>query len=105
MSREVTIELARYRELKQYQPKVGDFLIKHGLVFSTKWFGIINYIDKDGVLHVVIRGHPKILFLTSQDEIPTNLKRIVPSEITQATSGSYTAMQQEPGTNIPVWYV
>lgn len=105
MAREVAIELARYRELKIYQPRVGDFVIKHGLLISTKWFGVVNYIDKEGFLHIVVRGHPKVLFLTAADEIPNNLIRISPSVIIGARSGNYTVMQQESVSNIPVWYV
>ena len=105
MAREVAIELARYRDIKQYQPKVGDIIIKHGWIFSTVWFGIVNYIDKEGLLHICIRGHPRILFLTSPSEMPSNIHKFNLDEFVNSVTSRYTIMQQEPVTNIPVWYV
>jgi hypothetical protein len=104
MDRNVDIELARYRALNQYRPRPGDFVIRHGLFFPVKWFGVINYIDQIGGLHIIKRGHPRLLFMATPEEQKSNVIILPAGDIT-AVNGRYTVMQQDLPSNVPVWYV
>lgn len=105
MDRDVNIELALYRALAQYKPRVGDVIIKHGWFVSVKWFGVINFIDQEGQLHIIRTGLPKLLFSMPKEKMPSNTIRLPNSLISQSISGSYSVMQQESSSNMPVWYV
>lgn len=103
MSRNVDIELARYRDISRYQPKVGDTIIKHGWLQRTLWFGVINYIDNNGMIQIIKSGLPRLLFTMGGTDVLKNTITISPSDITGSMAGSYSAMQQEG--NVMVWYV
>lgn len=103
MTRNVDIELAHYRDIKRYTPKVGDFIIHHGWIFRTKWFGLVNYVDKDGGLHIVRDGTPRLLFSMGQAEMAKSTIIINHTTIVGSIPGSYTVMQQDG--SMGVWYV
>ena len=104
MDREISVELAKYKQIGDYTPQVGDIIIKHGLFFAkTKWFGIINNINEDGSIAVIKEGLPCLLFTTPPSLLAKNTVVINPSSL--VVRGSYTIVQQDRKANQMVWYV
>lgn len=105
MDREMSVELISYKNISDYTPHVGDIIIKHGWIFRTKWFGVVNGISNDHTLNIIIEGSPLLLVTTRPimfDKKSINLSIV---EIIDSNRGSYSVMQLDPQMNRPVWYV
>jgi hypothetical protein len=104
MAREIDVELARYKSIREYVPQVGDIIIKHGWIWAkTKWFGIVNNVNEDGSLNVIKEGLPCLLFTTPQSLLSKKTVSIDPAAL--IVKGSYTAVQQDSKANQAIWYV
>jgi len=101
---EMNIELMHYRDIRQWRPAIGDIVIKHGWVNRTKWFGVINSISPDGQVDIIKDGSIKLLASTVPAAIRKKRASLAVDDIKGALTGSYVIMQQDPGTNAPVWY-
>jgi len=104
MDRKVDAELIRYRSMREWVPAVGDVIIKHGWIFRTKWFGVINFVRPDGTLDIIKDGMLRLLVTTAPDSVRKKAITIVPDVIRAAAAGSYAVMQYDPNNSV-VWYV
>jgi len=105
MDRQVNIQLIQYRSVRNWDPRVGDIIIKHGWWTRTKWFGVVNFINPDGSLSIIKDGMMRLLVTTPLDAMRDKSIELSPDHIRRASSGSYAIMQQDPNTNMAVWYV
>ena len=101
----VNIELAHYRNIREWRPVVGDVIIKHGWIVRTKWFGIINFIHPTGEIDVIKDGMVRLLVTTSPSGIRAKTITMSPDDIRNVMQGTYAVMQQNVPTNTAVWYV
>ena len=91
----VDIELAYFKPINTYVPKVGDFMIWHGLF--THFYGIVNAVD-ESIIKVIYEGMPSLLFTLDKDEIDKKFKLIKIKDI-KKSRGGYTMLQGG------IWYV
>jgi len=105
MERQVSTELVRYLDIRNYNPEVGDIIIEHGWFKRTRWFGVVNYITENGVLQVICEGSMRLLVTTTPDAVESKTKLIRPSDIVNSWPGKYSIMQSDPKTNTPIWYI
>ena len=106
MAREMSIELVKYRSLKNlYTPQIGDIIIKHGFIQRTKWMGVINDISKDGMLYIIKDSTIMLLVTTSIEQRTKNVLQIPLDNIRNSICSSYSIMQQNPENKDVVWYV
>jgi hypothetical protein len=89
-------EIARYRSLGVWTPKVGDFIIWHG--FFKRWYGIIHDVSGDRLM--IIREHlPKLLFSLPSSEYKTNSIELSSGIIRSSRGGEYAILQDG------AWYI
>jgi hypothetical protein len=98
---EVGVNLAHYKPISTWKPRVGDVLVWHGWI--QHWFGIVSGINKDGTLTVVKGGLPLLLVTQSGAQIESSKSEIPLGEIHSSTGGSYAAIQVVQDT--PIWFV
>ena len=94
---EVNMELVRYRQLTNYTPKMGDFIIYIGWMIS-RWYGVISAIDKDEIV-VIKDGVPSLLFTMNESNYSKNTIRLELGDIIDSSPGAYSVLQDG------VWYV
>jgi hypothetical protein len=95
------VSLAQYKPISQYRPRIGDFIIWHGLL--THYYGVINGIDEsNGTIRVIKAGMPLLLFNMEPDEMDSNTTTVKLSKI-KSSRGAYAAQQVVPTGSI--WYV
>lgn len=99
----LNVELAHYRDIREYRPQVGDMVICHGWVQRTKWFGVITQIEKDGTIQLIKSGLPRLLVTMDTAGMAKNTQILNVKDIVGSLPGSYTITHQE-GT-VTVWYV
>jgi hypothetical protein len=93
MPRSAGIELARFRDIRNYIPKIGDFVIWHGMLYG-RWYGIINNITEDEVI-ILKENLPKLLFSLSKSERDNkdNQKITSVNVIRTSRGGEYSILQ------------
>jgi len=91
------IPLIKYRNIKLLEPKIGDFIIYHGL-FWSKWYGVINTIDKTGI-KVVKENLPCLLFNLDISEYDKHTITLSKTKIINSFPGAYHVLQGD------VWYI
>lgn len=89
----ITIQLAKYKTIDKYIPKLGDFIIKHGW-FSHK-YGIITGTHEDE-LSAVFSPMPILLFTSEFKKLSS--QKLVLSKINKSRGG-YAILQND------IWYV
>ncbi len=87
---EIGQDLAQYRDLALYIPKIGDFVVWHGWV--TRWYGIVSFISSDE-LTIIKENLPKLLFTMPGMHFKNNSKRISLTEIRVSRGGEYSILQ------------
>jgi hypothetical protein len=90
------MELARYRPMTAWRPKIGDFIIWHGWL-RNRWYGVINSI-LDNEVTVITEGLPCLLFTIAESEREQHLVRIPLYKIKSSRGGEYHIQQEG------VWY-
>src|SRR5271169_6499176 len=101
MTQTLNVDLAYFKSLVEWTPRVGDFIIWHG--WLQHWFGVVSQIDPDGSLHIVNQGMPLLLFGLSQPQMDKNTRVVHLTDVQTSTGGKYATIQAH-GNNI-VWYV
>lgn len=92
----VSLELARFKNINEYSPKIGDFVIWHG--WFRHWFGVISDPNPER-LSIIVENLPKLL-LTAPESERNKLIRYVPlDKIKSSFGGEYAVMQDG------VWFV
>ncbi len=102
---EIACELVRYSDIRHYNPLVGDIIVKHGWVFRTKWFGVINFITKERVMQIITESSPRMLVTTMPEQLKKTTFEMHLSKITQSFPGSYSIMQIDLKSKVPIWYI
>ncbi|KKK63792.1 hypothetical protein LCGC14_2990720 [marine sediment metagenome] len=90
-------ELAKYKSIRSWSPKIGDFVIYHAL-FWTRWYGIISEINGQFVT-LTVENLPKLLLTMTPEEQIENKKTISIARMQGARGGSYAIMQDG------VWHI
>lgn len=103
MADDTTIELIHYKNIGEWQPNVGDIIIKHGWFVRTKWFGVVNFLQPDGSMQVIKDGMMKLLVMSDHNAMKQKVSIIDPATIRNSAAGSYAIMQCKNG--VPIWYV
>jgi hypothetical protein len=89
------IPLALYKSIVTYSPKLGDFIIWHGL--WGRYYAIINGVSND-TISAIKSGMPNLLFTMAQEEMDKSLIKINLTKI-RRSRGGYAILQN--GT----WYI
>ena len=99
------VDLVQYMSVKKWQPKIGDFIVWHGMIYS-RWFGVVSNIDhKTYTVSIIKSGLPVSLFTMSKSDMikKKNIKTIDIGKIHNSRGGEWAAMQQM-GSSI-VWFI
>jgi hypothetical protein len=86
----VALELAKYKPLAQWSPKLGDFIIWHGWVRS--WYGVVNSIYTKEV-GVIREGLPQLLFTMSEADQEDKTIKVKIAKIRSSRGGEYCVLQ------------
>jgi hypothetical protein len=87
----VNVDLAYWKDLAFYVPKIGDFIVWHG--WFSRWYGIVGEIDKD-TLTVIKDNLPKLLFTMPQFDYKKNSIKLSISKIRSSRGGEYSVLQE-----------
>lgn len=104
MARSSSVELLRYRGLRDYKPEIGDVVIKHGWFSRTKWFGVVRGVD-DGSIDIIMEGTPLLLVTVHPSKFSDKSKVVGLSAIVNGFRGSYSVVKYDSENNMVVWYV
>ena len=91
------VDLAKYRSIAIWQPKVSDFIIYHGW-FRTRWYGIVSSVNGDE-LTVIKDGLPKLLFTMPPGEYAKNSVKVSVTSVRTSRGGEFHILQGD------TWYV
>jgi len=91
-----SLELACWKDLIKYKPKVGDFIIWHG--WMHRWYGVISEVNGD-VIIVIKENLPKLLFTMPPSDYQKNSVQLSVTKIKFSRGGEYHLLQNG------VWYV
>ena len=95
--RGVNLVLAQYKNLREWQPKVTDFLIWHGWLWG-RWYGIVSGVN-DRNLIVIKEGLPSLLFMVPEDLHTKKSIEIPTDKVRNAARGEFHVLQEG------VWYI
>lgn len=96
--------LANYRNLQDYVPAYGDFVVWSG--WFTTWFGVVaNYEQNTGDVHIIYAGLPFLLFTSTDEEQRRDTRRIQLSALRMSNKGKYAILQHDFTKNASVWYI
>ena len=90
LSSQSFVELARYRDLAKYVPKMGDFVIWHG--WFSRWYGVISEINGD-ILTIIHENLPKLLFTMPEMDREKHKKMISLISIRTSRGGEFHILQ------------
>ena len=91
--------LVHYKSIREWKPKIGDVVIKHGWIVRTKWFGVINNIHPDSVLEILYDGMVRNLVMTRG-----KMLIITQEAIRGAMPGTYVVIQENPNA-ANLWFI
>ncbi|MDP1712571.1 MAG: hypothetical protein Q8K86_08950 [Candidatus Nanopelagicaceae bacterium] len=100
MPDEIAIDLAQYKSIREWRPKVGDVVIWHG--WFTHWFGVVSGVDADESLRVTKAGLPLLMLTMTQAEMKKNSIKVDLRKVGR-TKGEYAVIQKIKGASL--WYV
>jgi hypothetical protein len=100
-ARSFQVDLAFYRSIQEYQPQVGDILIRHNLL--THWFGIISQLNQDNTIVVTKAGLPSLLLTMNNNQQEKSKLILDMADIVNSKGGKYAAIKCIQ--NQPVWFV
>jgi hypothetical protein len=69
----IEVELLKYADLSEWNPKVGDVIFRDGFIF--RWFAVICGINGD-ILLTRKSGNLRLLMQGDYEEISLNLRKI-----------------------------
>ncbi len=96
--------LAQYRNLADYHPVYGDFIVWSG--WFTTWHGVvINYDEETNEIHVIFSGVPYLLFTLTDEEQKKETRKINLSQLKSASHGTYAVQQHDLVRNANVWFI
>lgn len=104
MPSQCTVELVKYLNINNYEPAIGDLIIKHGWFTRVKWFGVVNNINDDEI-SILREGSMRLLATTSGRVMNGLVEKIKFSDILNALPGTYAIMQNSLKHRSVVWYV
>lgn len=94
--RAVNIALAQYKSIKNYSPRISDFIIWHG--WFSHYYGVISSM-RDDKITIITAGLPCLLFSYDSIESTGNSKEISLNKIRRSRGGTFSILQGG------VWYV
>lgn len=100
--RTVDLELARFRNLSEYVPDVGDFIIEVGW-FKTR-FGVVSGV-RTNVISVVFSSLPFTLYTSTEEDQKKNTQDIHISDIVRSKAGHYTISKAKSEDGLVVMYI
>lgn len=86
----LSVELARYRNLQTWKPKVGDFIIWHG--WWSRWYGIVNGVGSGGIT-IIKENLPKLLLTMPPEEYSKNTIQFQVDRIRRSRGGEFHVYQ------------
>jgi len=96
--------LAQYRQLADYSPAYGDFVVWSGWFIT--WHGVVsNYDLKTEELYIIFAGVPFLLFTMDEEEQKRETKKIKLSKIKNASQGNWAIQQHDHARNAVIWYI
>ena len=93
----VTMELAKFKPLPTWVPKVGDTIIYHGWLWG-RWYGVVNEVGV-GTIDVIKAGLPVLLFTMQPDEQDSHKASLNPSRVRSSRGGEYAVIQDG------IWFI
>jgi hypothetical protein len=104
-SREVVLPpLIQYRDLANYVPAYGDFLVWSG--WLSTWCGVVtNYNKETKDLSIIFNSVPFVLFTLSPSEQEKETKVIKLEAIKNAPKGKYAVQQRDYSSSAAIWYI
>jgi hypothetical protein len=103
MNENVEIPLLQYKNILEWKPKVGDVIIKHGVIRRTVWFGVVNNLTAEGFVDIAKAGMLQLLTSMDPDQRKKTSVKIHVSEINRSRGGY--SIQQHDKANTSIWYI
>jgi hypothetical protein len=98
---ELQANLAFYRALREWKPRVGDAVIWHG--WLTHWYGVVNQVQPSGHVSIIAAGLPLLLLTMDQDTMQKRARCVHASRIQSSRGGEWSVLQVVD--NQMVWFV
>ena len=96
--------LAQYKQLADYVPAYGDFIIRAGWINSD--VGIVsNYDKKTDELYIIFSSLPLLLLTLSPEEQQKRTEKIRLGKIKDAAKGKWAVQQHDKTHNTTIWYI
>lgn len=93
--RQTHIEIAEFKDIVEYQPMIGDFVIWQGW-FST-WYGIVSSTN-DNTMSVIFESTPRLLFTMNDVEMKKYTRTMDVNKVRVRKISCYIMQDR-------VWYV
>lgn len=90
-------EIARFRAISKWSPKIGDFVVHHGW-FWNRWYGIISDV-RPNEISIITEGLPVLLFSLTSDQYDGKKKTVGIGVIRRSVGGAYAVLQDG------VWFI
>lgn len=97
---QVSLDLAAFRPIRSWSPRIKDILISHG--FVNTWYGIVNVTNQNNIT-IIKSSLPTLLFNYSDQEMEKNSITISTMKIRSSPNGRYSIIRNEDGSQI--WYI
>lgn len=96
--------LIQYKDLRDYQPNYGDFIVWTG--FVTTWCGVVTNYDKESRdIYVIFNGVPFVLFTLSPEEQANETRSLKLEYIKNAPKGKFAIQQRDQTNSATVWFI
>lgn len=100
MVRELDVELARYKSIAEWQPKIGDLVVKYGWITKVKWFGVVNGVSNDGTVNIIKEGTLRLLVTTPPNDSKNKSVTLSLHSMKNNFTEAYSVIQQRGGTTV-----
>ena len=96
--------LVQYKDIRNYTPAYGDFVIWSGLM--TTWCGVVsNYNKESKSLSIIFSGVPFVLFTLMPSEQAKETKEMKLEDICNAPKGKFAIQQIDYTSTAAIWYI
>jgi len=103
VSDDVEVPLLQYKSVAEWKPKLGDVVIKHGVIRRTVWFGVVNHVTSEGFVNIAQAGMLQLLTSMDPEKRKKTAINVHVNEVNQSRGGY--SIQQHDKTGVSIWYL
>ena len=104
MPKTEALPLAIYKNVSDYAPAYGDFVIWTGWFVS--WCGVVsNYDPEEEKLSIIFSTMSFLLFTMTEQEQKKNTRILNLDKIRNSANGVFAICQHDYAHNVTIWYI